>query len=375
MVAFTVGFGIQVVYVGFQETKIGEKFSIPDFPVLTEWVALTYRAGHHSTSDDSTRYRQLSHVIQVAEKVEKPPLGDIFTDVYNVLPSNLSEQEMLLRKTIKRHPMDYPCNFCDHKAEAFASRDSLTAFSRAGINFLLKAKAQGTGPGTGLEGQIHVALPLPASKGHKRADSKAYPHCFNTNIQMAYDKNNATSENDSKGSSLFKTKLTRTCEPENYKQAIKQTGKSNFLLTPEVRKVYYQMPQRRKKAVLQKLFTTTKQLKMCPNRVYATNYLIMSASMRVTWKRSLFKPLYRCSLAPLRLNTDWDHCERSGAGHNTKHTKAELYFLDFGEKGGLSSRGFLDLGDEDEALPLDFLFFLNLEPSPDKFSKPGRLVK
>ncbi|KAK3005962.1 hypothetical protein RJ639_017723 [Escallonia herrerae] len=91
-------------------------------------LALTYRAGHHSTSDGSTRYRQadeidwwrleqdpvasfgkwikrkgwwsaeaelglrssvrkqLSHAIQVAEKVEKPPLADIFTDVNNVPP-------------------------------------------------------------------------------------------------------------------------------------------------------------------------------------------------------------------------------------------------------------------------------------------------
>ncbi|KAK3029664.1 hypothetical protein RJ639_038945, partial [Escallonia herrerae] len=96
--------------------------------------AFTYRAGHHSTSDDSTRYRQAdeidwwrmeqdpellqalengskekdggvprlsqtfeagiqapsrSHATQVADNVEKPPLADIFTDVYSVPPSNL----------------------------------------------------------------------------------------------------------------------------------------------------------------------------------------------------------------------------------------------------------------------------------------------
>ncbi|XP_010260451.1 PREDICTED: 2-oxoisovalerate dehydrogenase subunit alpha 2, mitochondrial-like isoform X2 [Nelumbo nucifera] len=117
-------------------------------PILIE--ALTYRVGHHSTSDDSTKYRpvdeiehwrmardpvtrfrkwvewngwwsdedeselrssarkQILHAIQVAEKVEKPPLSDLFTDVYDHLPSNLLEQERLLRETIKRHPQDYP---------------------------------------------------------------------------------------------------------------------------------------------------------------------------------------------------------------------------------------------------------------------------
>ncbi len=117
-------------------------------PILVE--ALTYRVGHHSTSDDSTKYRpvdeiknwemgqnpvnrfrkwverigwwneedesqlrssvrkQLLQGIQVAEKMEKPPLADMFTDVYDVPPSILVEQEQQLRETIKRHPQDYP---------------------------------------------------------------------------------------------------------------------------------------------------------------------------------------------------------------------------------------------------------------------------
>ncbi|GAV65436.1 E1_dh domain-containing protein [Cephalotus follicularis] len=117
-------------------------------PILIE--ALTYRVGHHSTSDDSTKYRpvdeiewwrlaqdpvsrfrkwiesngwwssdaeselrssvrkQLLHAIQVAEKVEKPPVADLFSDVYDVTPSNLYEQEKLLRENIERHPQDYP---------------------------------------------------------------------------------------------------------------------------------------------------------------------------------------------------------------------------------------------------------------------------
>ncbi|XP_059433265.1 2-oxoisovalerate dehydrogenase subunit alpha 2, mitochondrial-like [Corylus avellana] len=117
-------------------------------PILIE--ALTYRVGHHSTSDDSTKYRpadeiewwklardpvtrfrkwiesngwwsseaessfrssmreKLLHAIQVAEKVEKPPVADMFTDVYDLTPSNLHEQEKLLKETIRRHPQDYP---------------------------------------------------------------------------------------------------------------------------------------------------------------------------------------------------------------------------------------------------------------------------
>lgn len=51
---------------------------------------------------------QLMNAIQEAEKVEKPPVGDLFTDVYDVTPSNLRDQEKLLRESIKRHPQDYP---------------------------------------------------------------------------------------------------------------------------------------------------------------------------------------------------------------------------------------------------------------------------
>lgn len=117
-------------------------------PILIE--ALTYRAGHHSTSDDSSKYRPVSEIelwrmardpvsrlrrwiesndwwsgeaeselrsnvrkevldaIQVAERVEKPPIAEIFTDVYDAAPSNLCEQEKLLRETIRRYPQDYP---------------------------------------------------------------------------------------------------------------------------------------------------------------------------------------------------------------------------------------------------------------------------
>ncbi|OMO52087.1 Dehydrogenase, E1 component [Corchorus capsularis] len=119
-------------------------------PILIE--ALTYRVGHHSTSDDSTKYRELDEIdywkmgrnpvhrfrnwvqsngwwteqqetelrnsirkqllqaIQVAEKTENPPLTELFSDVYDHPPSNLQEQEIQLRQTINRHPNDYPCH-------------------------------------------------------------------------------------------------------------------------------------------------------------------------------------------------------------------------------------------------------------------------
>lgn len=55
-----------------------------------------------------TLLQQLLQAIQEAEKVEKSPLAELFTDVYDVPPSNLGEQEKLLRETIRRHPQDYP---------------------------------------------------------------------------------------------------------------------------------------------------------------------------------------------------------------------------------------------------------------------------
>lgn len=119
-------------------------------PVLVE--ALTYRVGHHSTSDDSTKYRphdeiehwkmarnpvnrfkkwvesngwwseskeaeirssikkEIMQAIQVAERTEKPPLTDMFSDVYDRVPSNLLEQEKQLRETVNRYPKDYPAD-------------------------------------------------------------------------------------------------------------------------------------------------------------------------------------------------------------------------------------------------------------------------
>ncbi|GFQ01641.1 2-oxoisovalerate dehydrogenase subunit alpha 2 mitochondrial [Phtheirospermum japonicum] len=119
-------------------------------PMLVE--ALTYRVGHHSTSDDSTKYRssneikhwktarnptdkfrkwvqkngwwteedetelrssirkQVLSAVQVADKMEKPRLEELFTDVYDRVPLNLREQEKSLRETIKKHQLDFPAD-------------------------------------------------------------------------------------------------------------------------------------------------------------------------------------------------------------------------------------------------------------------------
>ncbi|CAN4115332.1 unnamed protein product [Withania somnifera] len=150
------GYGIRSVRVDgndalavFNAVHEARKMAVNEHkPVLVE--ALTYRAGHHSTSDDSTKYRPASEIewwrtardpisrfkkwigregwlcsqaeselcsnirnqvlqaIQVAEKAEKPPIKDVFTDVYDVPPANLQEQEIFIRETIRRHPQDYP---------------------------------------------------------------------------------------------------------------------------------------------------------------------------------------------------------------------------------------------------------------------------
>ncbi|KAI8819846.1 thiamine diphosphate-binding protein [Fimicolochytrium jonesii] len=117
-------------------------------PVLIE--ALTYRVGHHSTSDDSSAYRPKSEVSEwikqdspmsrfrkylekkdwwsqkeedsfkkdirakilksfaAAEKVKKPPVKYLFTDVYaGEQPWNLKEQEQELHRLMKEHPQHY----------------------------------------------------------------------------------------------------------------------------------------------------------------------------------------------------------------------------------------------------------------------------
>ncbi|KAI8374223.1 thiamine diphosphate-binding protein [Radiomyces spectabilis] len=115
-------------------------------PVLIE--AMTYRVGHHSTSDDSTKYRDRKEVEQraqfdnpitrlrrymelngwwtaedeetcrkeakkmvmksfnAAERRKKPAVKHLFTDVYDEMPANLIEQQKELENLMKKYP-DY----------------------------------------------------------------------------------------------------------------------------------------------------------------------------------------------------------------------------------------------------------------------------
>ncbi|KAL8171949.1 hypothetical protein V2J09_023753 [Rumex salicifolius] len=117
---------------------------------LAVYNALTYRVGHHSTSDDSTKYRSVAEIeqwkmgrdpltrfrswierngwwndehesqirnnikkemiqaIQAAEKLQKPELSEMFKDVYDRPTKDLVEQERSVREAVERHPKDYP---------------------------------------------------------------------------------------------------------------------------------------------------------------------------------------------------------------------------------------------------------------------------
>jgi 2-oxoisovalerate dehydrogenase E1 component alpha subunit len=116
-------------------------------PVLIE--AMTYRRGHHSTSDDSTRYRKADEIqehadttdpvarlraymqdhgwwddaqekelrekernivldaLQVAENRPKPDMSELFTDVYQEKPAHLLRQEAELLDHISKYPEHY----------------------------------------------------------------------------------------------------------------------------------------------------------------------------------------------------------------------------------------------------------------------------
>lgn len=117
-------------------------------PVLIE--AMTYRLGHHSTSDDSSAYRSSEELrlwesnghpirrvynylsreglwseeqereqqqvartnvieaLNTAEKFKKPPLMSMFDDVYKEAPANLMRQKEHLRQHLNEHGEHYP---------------------------------------------------------------------------------------------------------------------------------------------------------------------------------------------------------------------------------------------------------------------------
>ncbi|TLD32627.1 hypothetical protein E2P81_ATG05603 [Venturia nashicola] len=116
-------------------------------PILIE--AMSYRVSHHSTSDDSTKYRsgheidawrrrdnpitrlrkwmereglwdearekeaqnrikkQIMKAFNEAEREKKPRLGNLFNDVYEELTEEQREQVASLRKTIETYPAEY----------------------------------------------------------------------------------------------------------------------------------------------------------------------------------------------------------------------------------------------------------------------------
>ncbi|KAI8069313.1 thiamine diphosphate-binding protein [Gongronella butleri] len=150
-----VGYGMDTIridgndlWAAYNATKTARKIAVAENrPVLIE--AMTYRVGHHSTSDDSTKYRdrkEVEHHQQLdnpitrlsnymmhqgfwtqaedealrkdvrehvmasfkrAENRKKPPVSEVFTDVYDTLPPHLQQQEAELKRLIATYPEYY----------------------------------------------------------------------------------------------------------------------------------------------------------------------------------------------------------------------------------------------------------------------------
>uniref|UniRef100_A0A3Q7JA20 Dehydrogenase E1 component domain-containing protein n=1 Tax=Solanum lycopersicum TaxID=4081 RepID=A0A3Q7JA20_SOLLC len=61
--------------------------------------------------DSENKYRKtVLQALERAEETEKPPLADLFTDVYDQIPSNLQEQERFIRDAINKRPNEYSTN-------------------------------------------------------------------------------------------------------------------------------------------------------------------------------------------------------------------------------------------------------------------------
>ena len=132
----------------YDATKKAREMILKDQrPVMIE--AMTYRQGHHSTSDDSTRYREVSEIkdwkeqydpimrlksylldqkiwtesqdlrlrdmerrnvleaLQTSEKKDKPGLETMFEDVYASKPVHLQEQEAQMLAHVAKYPDRY----------------------------------------------------------------------------------------------------------------------------------------------------------------------------------------------------------------------------------------------------------------------------
>ncbi|RUS14140.1 thiamine diphosphate-binding protein [Endogone sp. FLAS-F59071] len=150
-----IGYGIDTIRVDgndvwavYNATVAARKLAVDENrPVLIE--AMTYRIGHHSTSDDSTKYRDRKDVerraeldnpitrlrkwlekkgwwseaeeealradrkknimksFNSAEKKKKPAVAELFTDVYDKLTPNLVEQQKELNDLMAKYPEHY----------------------------------------------------------------------------------------------------------------------------------------------------------------------------------------------------------------------------------------------------------------------------
>uniref|UniRef100_A0A0K0DJF0 2-oxoisovalerate dehydrogenase subunit alpha n=1 Tax=Angiostrongylus cantonensis TaxID=6313 RepID=A0A0K0DJF0_ANGCA len=129
------------VFAVYNATKAARKLAVENKPVLIE--AMTYRLGHHSTSDDSSFYRYVLHDIfydlqcrkrvlkafNSAEKEEWAHCHDMFKDVYKLVPNNIDStlhnelvfREMTNRIKLQRDELDvhvreykehYPAHRC-----------------------------------------------------------------------------------------------------------------------------------------------------------------------------------------------------------------------------------------------------------------------
>lgn len=136
------------IFAVYNATKFARDYAVKNKrPVLIE--AMTYRIGHHSTSDDSTAYRsdqeikehlKVSPIIRlktylyqkklwddemekellkiskkavidamsVADKREKPHWKQLFTDVYAEIPTHIEKQMGMLEKHLEKYADKYP---------------------------------------------------------------------------------------------------------------------------------------------------------------------------------------------------------------------------------------------------------------------------
>lgn len=138
----------------YNATKSAKNFCIKQQkPVLIE--AMTYRLGHHSTSDDSTAYRSTNEIAQWnvhtplakfrlyleslglwcekreeelvnsmkkeilrafgdAERKSKPHWKNLFTDVYKEIPDHIRKQMNLMEKHLEEFKEHYPLSSFTH---------------------------------------------------------------------------------------------------------------------------------------------------------------------------------------------------------------------------------------------------------------------